>query len=155
LKLALFIGSHSKDTWQVRLGWFLTRLVQKGNYSNVTHVEAILDEHEDGTVTIASATLRKETPTGKTGVRIKRTKLVPENWIIVDKPEWDVAKAWAWFLDHEGQPYDTRGAFVCWLPFWWSNKRQWFCNQAVGASIGLDSAEIFTPSQFSSIVTSP
>lgn len=58
MKVALYCGDHKNDTLAVRLGWALTRLVQKGNYANVTHCEAILDENADGTVTIASASIR-------------------------------------------------------------------------------------------------
>jgi hypothetical protein len=148
MKVALFIGSHEKDSWDVRLGCWLTRIVQRGNYSRVTHCEAILDEFPDGTVNIASASLRDG------GVRQKRVTLTPGDWIIKDKPEWDVEKARLWFTAHNGEKYDLRGAFVCFLPFWWSTKNQWFCNQAVGAPF-LDSPEIFTPSQFASIVLSP
>jgi hypothetical protein len=154
MKVALYIGSHEKDVWQVRLGWFVTRLVQKGTYSNVTHVEAILEENPDGTVTIASSTLRKEN-SGQVGVRTKQNvTLTPDHWLVIDKPEWDVEKAKKWFKEHDGEPYDVRGAFACWLPILWSNKGRWFCNQAVGASVGLNCPEIFTPSQFSSIAVS-
>ena len=147
MKIALYIGSHEKDSWDVRLGCWLTRMVQRGNYSNVTHCEAILDEFPDGTVTIASASLRDG------GVRQKRTALVPGNWIIKDKPEWAVEKVRVLLARTEGEKYDFRGAFVCWLPFWWSTSNRWFCNQWVG-ELFLDSAEIFTPSQFASIVLS-
>lgn len=68
MKVAHYIGSHEKDTLTVRIGWWLTRFVQKGKYKQVTHSEAILAEHEDGSVTIGSSTLRKETPDGKAGV---------------------------------------------------------------------------------------
>jgi hypothetical protein len=36
-----YIGNHSKDTIPVRLGWALTRLVQRGEYQRVTHTEAV------------------------------------------------------------------------------------------------------------------
>lgn len=72
MKIALYIGNHTKDNPSVRLGWWLTRLVQKGEFSDVTHVEAILAEHEDGSVTIGSASIRDG------GVRTKRCTLAPE-----------------------------------------------------------------------------
>lgn len=147
MKVCLFIGKHTKDTPSVRLGWFLTRLVQKGSYSNVTHVEAILAEHEDGSVTIGSSSLRDG------GVRTKRCFLTPENWIIVDVPQWDVAKSAAWFSEHDGEPYDWRGAFATCMPFAWDEKG-WFCNGAVLASVGFNSPEIFGPSHCASIANS-
>lgn len=145
MKVACFIGKHTKDTTSVRLGWFLTRLVQKGQFKQVTHVEAILYEYEDGSVTIGSASLREG------GVRIKKTKLASENWIIFDIPEWDEIESASWFAIHNGEKYDWRGAFASWLPFSWSRKNQWFCNEAVAASVGLSSPEIFGPAQFAAI----
>jgi hypothetical protein len=50
MKIACYIGSHKKDRLSVRLGWMLVRLVQRGHFCNVTHVEAILAEYDDGTV---------------------------------------------------------------------------------------------------------
>jgi len=147
VKVALFIGNHTKDTPGVRLGWWLTRLVQKGTYSNVTHVEAILAEHEDGSVTIGSSSIRDG------GVRIKRCVLTPEHWIIVDVPQWDAIEAAVWFAEHDGEPYDWRGAFATCMPFSWDEKG-WFCNGAVLASVGFSNPEIFGPSHFASIAAS-
>lgn len=145
MRVALYIGKHTKDTPSVRLGWWLTRLVQKGKFKQVTHVEAILAEHDDGSVTIGSASLRDG------GVRTKRTTLTPGNWIIMDVPGWDATEAAAWFADHEGDPYDWRGAFASCMPFDWSDHNEWFCNEAVAASVGIESAWIFGPAQFAEI----
>lgn len=79
MKIACYIGSHKKDRFSVCLGWMLVRFVQRGRFSHVTHVEAVLAEHEDGTFDIGSASLRDG------GVRVKyRTFLAPENWLIFD-----------------------------------------------------------------------
>jgi hypothetical protein len=145
MKVALYIGDHASDDWLTRLGWWATRLVQKGAYWRVTHVEAILAEHEDGTVTIGSASLRDG------GVRTKRCALTPEHWIIVDVQKWSVTNARKWFSDHAGEPYDTRGAFASAMPIQWAQKNHWFCNQSVGESVGLKCPEIFGPSQFAAI----
>ena len=148
MKLSLYTGRHTKDTPGVRLGWWLTRLVQKGEYSNVTHVEAILEEHDDGSVTIGSSSIRDG------GVRMKRCTLTPEHWVIVDVPKWKASKARKWFEEHDGEPYDWRGAFASCMPFQFSERREWFCNEAVGAAVGLNSPEIFGPAQFASICAS-
>jgi hypothetical protein len=145
MKVVFFTGKHTKDTPSVRLGWWLTRLVQKGEFSNVTHVEAILAEHDDGSVTIGSSSLRDG------GVRFKQCHLNPEHWIIVDVPQWDAAKAAQWFAEHDGEKYDWRGAFATCMPFSWGRKDEWFCNGAVAASVGFNSPEIFGPSQFAAI----
>lgn len=148
MKVAHYIGNHTKDTPSVRLGWFLTRLVQKGKYKNVTHCEAILLEHEDGSVTIGSSSLRDG------GVRIKRCFLTPENWLITDFPQWDAIESAAWFAEHDGEKYDWRGAFASWLPISWSGYNEWFCNESVAASVGIESPEIFGPAQFAAICAS-
>lgn len=145
MKVALYIGDHSADTLTVRLGWWATRQVQKGEFAQVTHVEAILAEYDDGSVTIASASIRDG------GVRAKRCHLEPEHWTIIDVPQWDADKAALWFAAHNGEPYDKRGAFASCMPFAWNKNKEWFCNEAVGASVGLSSPEIFGPAQFAVI----
>ena len=145
MRIVLFIGDHSQDSWSVRLGWWLTRLVQKGDYWRVTHVEAILQEYADGTVDIASASLREG------GVRIKRTALNKSHWIVVETG-YSTETAYHWFQEHLGQKYDLLGAFATCFPIQWKQKNRWFCNQAVGASFGLKSPETFGPSQFAAML---
>jgi hypothetical protein len=143
LKVALYIGAHKGAPWNVRLACWLIRFVQKGALGNVTHVEAILAEHADGSVDIASSVALEG------GVRIKRCVLDPAQWRVVDVPEWDAAKARAWFEQHAGEPYDWRGAFATLLPG--HDSRGWFCNEAVGASVGLVEPHTFTPSTFAAV----
>lgn len=144
MKVALYIGNHPGDTLSVRLGWWLTRFGQKGPLGIVTHTEAIHAEHADGTVTIASASLRDG------GVRTKRCVLVPAHWMIVDVPQWSTAESVAWFAKHDGEGYDHRGALATILPGKGVPDR-WFCNEAIGASIGLLYPETFGPHQFAAI----
>lgn len=148
MKAAFYIGDHAKDDALTRIGWAATRIVQKGIYRRVTHVEAILEEHEDGSVTIGSASLRDG------GVRTKTVKLDPAHWIIIDVPAWDVERARLWFAEHAGERYDWRGAFVTWLPATWDRPKEWFCNEAVGASVGMVDPDISGPSQFASTAAS-
>lgn len=147
MKVALYIGSHTKDTPGVRLGWWLTRLAQEGNYAQVTHCESILEEHENGEVTIGSASLRDG------GVRTKRCSLTAGNWLIVDVPSWKATKAKAWFKEHAGQPYDWRGALASAFPFQWAQKGRWFCNQSVAAPF-MESPEILGPSELAAVLMS-
>lgn len=142
--VALYIGNHSGDTLLVQLWWFLTRLVQRGEFARVTHVEAILDTLPDGTVVIASSSLRDG------GVRIKAAHLDPAHWLIVDFPAWDADAAREWFAQHVGEPYDWRGALATVLPGK-NASRRWFCNEAVGAAVGLRSPAAFGPAQFAAI----
>jgi len=135
MKVALFTGNHTKDAPGVRLGHWLTLATQKGG-CRVTHGEAIVREHADGTVDIASATLRKEAPGGKTGVRIKeRVRLQRGNWRIFDMPMLDSEESLAWFMNHKGAGYDRRGAFVSVLPFWWSTEDEFFCYHSICESV--------------------
>lgn len=146
MKIAHYIGNHKDDTPLVRVGWALTRLVQRGEFAQVTHCEAILDEHEDGTVDIASSSLREG------GVRTKRNvRLNPNNWLIMDVPQFSVLYAKHWFFEHDGEPYDRRGAFASPFPITWNTPNSWFCNKAVGAACGLVSPETFGPAQFAAI----
>jgi len=145
--VALYTGPHVSDALHVRLAWYLTRLMQKGSLGVVTHVEAIHAQHDDGTVTIASASLRDG------GVRTKRTKLNPAHWTIVDVPQWSVLRSIAWFEDHDGEQYDWRGALATVLPganVW----DRWFCNEALGASVGLVNPQTFGPHQFAAVCLS-
>lgn len=144
MKIAHYIGDHRKDTLSVQIGWAATRLVQRGLYKRVTHCEAILKEYIDGFVDIASASLRDG------GVRTKHVKLTKGDWFIVDVPHWDAGEALLWFSEHNGKPYDLRGALATVLP-WRQKKDRWFCNEAVGASVGLAEPHIFGPAQFAAI----
>ena len=126
MRVALYIGDHAGDDLLVRAGWYLTRLVQKGPYGCVTHVEAIHEEHADGSVTIASASLRDG------GVRAKRTTLDPLHWWIVDVPQWGVERSVALLASTNGMPYDMRGAIA--TAFLGSqDSARWFCNEWVSS----------------------
>jgi hypothetical protein len=148
MKIALYIGTHAKDDALTRIGWAATRVVQKGKFRRVTHVEAILEEHADGSVTIGSASLRDG------GVRTKTVKLTQEHWLIYDVPVWDVEQSRLWFVEHAGESYDWRGAFVTWLPATWDDEKAWFCNESVAASVGMVDPDIFGPSGFAAVAAS-
>ena len=151
MKVALYIGDHTLDDPSVRLGWWLTLATQKG--SRVTHGEAIVREHPDGTVDIASATLRKEARGGKTGVRTKeRVRLQRGNWRIVDVPDFSTPDAIDWFVKHDGDGYDSRGAFASILPIWWSTKGKYFCYQSICESVGMECGEGFTGPVFEAVL---
>lgn len=147
MKVALYVGDHAGDSWYVRASSLIIRRVQKGPYRGVTHVEAIHGEHADGTTTIASSSLRDG------GVRTKRVALNPSHWLIVNVPQWDVERSIRWFESHDNAPYDWRGAAATVLPGS-GRANEWFCNEAVGASIGLRSPDTLGPHQFAAIAFS-
>lgn len=146
MKVALFVGNHAADSWLVRLGWWITRLVQKGPFGYVTHVEAIHAEHADGSVTIASASVRDA------GVRARRVQLNPAHWRIVDVPQWDVRRSVELLGTTNGLPYDWRGAVA--TAFLGSQDRdRWFCNEWV-AQPYLQAPATFGPNHFAAVCLS-
>lgn len=143
MKIALYTGDHSGDSWTSRAGYYIINLMQKGPYSGITHVEAILFEYPDGTVTMASSSAMDG------GVRQKTLRLNPLNWRIVDIPQWDVAKSIDYLEKTRGRKYDWRGAIAT-VFIGSDNKLKEFCNEWVGEP-HLFAAETFTPSQFAAI----
>ena len=146
MKVALYSGNHAGDALSVRAGWWLTRKAQKGPYAMVTHVEAVHAEHPDGSVTIASASIRDE------GVRAKRVILNPLHWWIADVPAWDTARSIALLDETRGEPYDWRGALATCLPGSPSSPHG-FCNAWVGYPF-LEASATFGPHQFAAIAFS-
>lgn len=146
MKVALFIGNHVEDDLLTRCGWYVTRKMQKGPLAMVTHVEAIQAEYENGSVMIASASVRDG------GVRSKRVFLNPAHWQIVDVPQWDVAKSIALLQHTKGMRYDYRGAIA--TAFLGSqDPDRWFCNEWVGAPFIVASGT-FGPHHFAAICLS-
>ena len=107
-----YIGDHSTDTLSVRLGWGITRWVQRGQYRQVTHTESVLRGTNYKCCTIASSSVRDG------GVRIKRNVTLSKgNWIAVDVPSWDVWLAVTWVTARLGAKYDWLGALATRI-FW-------------------------------------
>ena len=147
MKIALYIGDHKKDTLTGRIGWALIRYTQTGKYKHITHAEAIHDEYADGTVLIASASLRDG------GVRRKRVKLDAKNWLIVSVRRWDVEKSKLFYENTKNFAYDWRGALATKLPALGQKQSAYFCNEHVGAPF-LQDSETFAPQQFAAICMS-
>lgn len=70
------------------------------------------------------------------GVRFKSMTLDPEMWDVMEVPGLDQEKIHAWFTEHAGEPYDVRGLVNFIIPVG-NNPNGWFCNEALGASLGL------------------
>ena len=147
MKTALYIGNHGGDTLKVRAGWAATRLVQRGIYQRVTHTEVIHDELTDGSVDIASSSIREK------GVRTKTARLTAGNWLIVDVPSWSLNQSKDWFVEHDGEKYDLRGALATVLPGSQYLDR-WYCNEACAASVGIVEPQLFGPAQYAAIAMS-
>jgi len=143
MKVALYTGNHNTDSLSVRAGWWITRKVQKGPFANTTHVEAIHDEHSDGSVTIASSSIRDG------GVRSKDTVLNPLHWKIVEVLAWNVQKSIDLLSCTQGFKYDVRGAIA--TAFIGSPQDgRYFCNEWVGAPY-LKASATFGPNHFHAI----
>lgn len=145
MKILGYIGDHQKDGITARLGWALVRLAQVGaTYRRVTHTEALLSGSA-ASATIASSSLRDG------GVRVKTTALNPAHWVVIDVPTWDEVAAASWFEVHAGEPYDRMGAMASVLWFLPHALEAWFCNEAVGAAVGLIDPHGMPPSMFMAI----
>lgn len=140
-----YIGNHAADSLGVRLGWALTRICQRGQFRRVTHCEAVHQVHSDGTVTMASSSLREGGVRGKTRVR-----LTPGHWLVHDVPAWPVVRSIDLLQRTHGQPYDLRGAVATVLLWLGQSGSRWFCNEWV-ATPYLKSPGIFGPAQFAAI----
>lgn len=144
--IALYIGNHRADGILARIGWAATRLFQKGPYGHITHCEAIHAEHADGTVTIASSSLRDG------GVRSKRVRLDQAHWLVVDVPQWDVERSEDFLAETVGAKYDWRGAVA--TVFLGSQQTAcWFCNEWVAAPF-IRASGTFGPNHFAAICLS-
>lgn len=88
------------------------------------------------------------------GVRRKVMDLVPDHWDLINI-EVSVDQAWRaerWFFEHMGDGYDVAGlvGFV-WGP-WAHRTDKWFCNEAVGAALGLQDAWRFAPNALAALL---
>lgn len=126
--VAHYIGDHAKDGISARLGWWIIRAVQRGEFKNVTHCEAILGGDKNA-CQIASASLRDD------GVRTKTAALTPGNWRIFDVPQFSAAQSARWFKDHDGEGYSVLGAMAS--PFSFLLVVGQFCSRAVAESAGV------------------
>lgn len=146
MKLAFYTGGHQEDNFLTRMVGSLTRMVQKGPYGQFTHVEAIHAEHDDGTTTIASASMHDG------GVRSVRTILNPAHWCIVDTPCWDVNDSIELLSRTCGAKYDIRGAIATAFIGHHETDR-WFCSEWVGEPY-LKASANFGPHQLAAIALS-
>ena len=140
-----YIGDHKKDTLSVRLGWWLTRLAQSGEYKQITHTESVLEGDNYKRCTIASSSARDG------GVRQKQitpeAHLTKGHWVAINAPTWDANDAAIWFYNNRGKKYDWWGAIGSIVPFIHGRADRWFCNEATGAPF-IQTPEQYPPSEF-------
>ena len=88
------------------------------------------------------------------GVRFKRIDYNPDHWEIIELPTEFEAEARAWFSKHEGQPYDLIGNLGFVLGPVKDSKGNWFCSEAVLASLGVEEPFKFSPSTAMPVIKS-
>jgi hypothetical protein len=140
-----YVGKHKGDGFRAWLGWALIRVAQVGRtWRKVTHTENFLS----GTwysAEIGSSSLLDG------GVRTrKNVRLTPGNWVAIEVPDSimrsaELAKSW--FLIHDGEPYDTRGAAGSVL-FGLGHSDGYFCNESCGASMRQTDPQKMPPAGF-------
>lgn len=145
------ITLHYLGTVHGGFGARVIRWAQRG-YSeqarSVTHTEMYFGGGPNA-ATIGSSSLVDD----PSGVRIKRDVVLnPAHWRVLDLPdttEHNTENAYSWFLDHEGMPYDRRGAqgsvaqaIILQSP------DSYFCTEAVAESGGFRDPHMFCPAGF-------
>lgn len=114
-----------------------------GPYS---HTEAVLGTNPiSGLMTCASSSFMDG------GVRFKDIELEPDRWDIIEVAGVDPERVAEWFRQRLGQPYDVRGLVSFVLPVG-NTPDGYFCNEAVGAAIGLPEPARFDPNSFACVL---
>jgi hypothetical protein len=137
----MLIAAFYKST---RPGWAgmynrLVRWWERGQYS---HCELIFS---DGMA--ASSSFMDG------GVRFKRIEFNPEHWDFIELPAWiDESAARAWFVLHEGEPYDLRGNLSFAIDFIPNDPGKSFCSKALGAAIGMWESWRFGPNALAAVL---
>lgn len=123
----------------------LNRAIRWWTNSIYSHNELVFEEFTDnqGNVLCASSSASDG------GVRFKYIYLEPSKWDIVhlDMPKERSQKAFQWFADHNEDGYDYLGLFG----FIWrreQDKNKWFCNEAIGAALGISNPNWYSPGHF-------
>jgi hypothetical protein len=147
-----YIGAHKGDGILATAGDKIIRWAQRG-YStparHVTHAEALLSG-DCNSATIGSSSLFDDNADGITGVRIKsNVKLNANHWIVLDLPDIPTSMAYEWFQKHQGEPYDCLGSVgSVTSALFQHNRIQWYCNEAVGASMNIKDPHMMCPAAF-------
>lgn len=122
LRLALYKG-HPKGLLNTIGYWS----IRTWTWSKWSHAELVID----GTCWSSSAR--------DSGVRRKTVDLTSGKWDVFELTDNKQvkAKALAWFVEHENDPYDYRNIVRFVLPFIGHNNKHWVCFEAVGEALGI------------------
>lgn len=129
MKIAFYKGTSKPFNW----------IVSKWTRGPYSHCEVIFKNGH-----CASSSFRDG------GVRIKTIILDPERWDLMEISNIDESVVRAWFGAHYGQKYDILGLAAVLTPVK-EDKDRWFCNEAIGAAMGVKDSWRFTPNSFASL----
>ncbi|MFZ2998728.1 MAG: hypothetical protein WA071_00120 [Undibacterium umbellatum] len=87
------------------------------------------------------------------GVRIKYIEFDSERWDFVSVPASLEPDARRWFREHQGDGYDLKGNFHFLVSAVGDDSSKWFCNEAVGAALGISDAWRFDPNSFYAVMS--
>lgn len=129
MQLALYKGPPSSLIHNIT--HYITRLWTWSKYS---HAELVIDGR------CYSSSARDG------GVRGKDINLLSGHWDVFDLTDnkQKKADALAWFVEHNGNPYDYRNIIRYVLPFIGHNKNHWVCYESIGAALGIKRPHMLT-----------
>ncbi|BBB61186.1 hypothetical protein UNDKW_2913 [Undibacterium sp. KW1] len=88
------------------------------------------------------------------GVRLKYIEFDSQRWDFVNVPDSLAPGALRWFREHLGAKYDLKGNFHFLVSAVGDDNGKWFCNEAVGAALGINQPWRFDPNSFYALLTS-
>lgn len=142
LELAFYKGTRAENP----ASRLFDRIVCWRTGGRFSHVEIVCTTVSDGRTVCASSSFRDG------GVRFKTIDLNTGRWerVTVDG---DHSAAVFWFSEHEDQPYDWFGLLGWVFPWRVSNRRWWFCSEAVSEALGIPDSWRISPSDLYRMVT--
>jgi hypothetical protein len=146
--ITLHYNGPSKRGIAARIGYHATKFGQRAygpELARITHTELLLGGpwHR---AHIASSSIVDG------GVRIKHTvRLNPAHWIALERPlpPSHEASLIDWFAQHNGQPYDLRGAVGCVVPALVQHGNgAYYCTETVASAARYEAPHTFCPAAF-------
>jgi hypothetical protein len=130
MQIVFFKGQRSGQSGELD---GLIRKLTKGPYSHCALV-------------FSDGVLGEATNVDDAGVRFApNPNLMPDSWDFVELPAYDEGKARTWFVQHEGQPYDYKGALRMADPNQKGDPDAWYCSEACATALGLPNASQTDP----------
>ena len=130
------------------LAGIYNRLVRWWTKSPYSHVELIFYDGEKCAGGLAASASNIDG-----GVRTKVIDFDPARWDFIDLPDELAERAWRWFREHDGAPYDLVGNLQFVLAPIPHSQRRWFCSEAVAAALGIPDPWRYSPGTLASALT--